>query len=257
MNKPKPPQLRGVKLRRAVLDATIARVEAVGIDQVRIADVAVAAGVHETSIYRRWKTLARLLTDALVSRTAAEVPIPDTGSVRTDLAEFATALARFVATPTGTALVRGTVVADDDPEVTAMREEYWHHRLTASEQIVRRAQSRGEVAATADPRTVVLTLGGLVHIHATHLGREISAATITRSPPEVRGRPTPPRVWFLCRWGGGLKILPPWWVFFFGSSFFFFLFFFLRAAPAAPCPKSPPLPWVFIYRPLLFARPST
>ncbi|WP_306359869.1 TetR-like C-terminal domain-containing protein [Nocardia sp. CC227C] len=178
MDKPKPPQLRGVKLQRAVLDATIARLEAVGIDQVRIADVAVAAGVHETSIYRRWRTLARLLADALVSRTAAEVPIPDTGSVRTDLVEFTTALARFVATPTGTALVRGTVLADDDPEVAAMREEYWRQRLAASEQIVRRAQARGEVATTADPRTVVLTLGGLVHMHATHLGREVSPQTI-------------------------------------------------------------------------------
>ncbi|WP_120771012.1 TetR family transcriptional regulator, partial [Mycobacterium syngnathidarum] len=58
-------QVRGAKLRTLVLDATIARIEAVGIDNVRIADIAEAAGVHETSLYRRWKTLSRLLVDAL------------------------------------------------------------------------------------------------------------------------------------------------------------------------------------------------
>ncbi|WP_228649771.1 TetR/AcrR family transcriptional regulator, partial [Microtetraspora sp. AC03309] len=103
-------QVRGAKLRTLVLDATIARIEAVGIDNVRIADIAEAAGVHETSLYRRWKTLSRLLVDALVSRTAEEIPIPDTGSVESDLETFTADLARFAQTPAGTAMIRSTVV---------------------------------------------------------------------------------------------------------------------------------------------------
>lgn len=165
--------VRGAKLRALVLDATIARIEKVGIDKVRIADVAEDAGVHETSLYRRWKTLPRLLVDALVSRTQAEVPIPDTGSVRRDLEAFTADLARFAQTPAGTALIRGTVVSDTDPEVEAARREFWQQRLSAVEEIVQRGKERGEVDPGTDARLVVLTLGGLIHLHVTHLGGQI------------------------------------------------------------------------------------
>ncbi|WP_280302728.1 TetR-like C-terminal domain-containing protein [Nocardia abscessus] len=168
-----PAQIRGARLRKAVLDATLARIESAGIATVRIADVAADAGVHETSIYRRWKTLPRLLLDALLSRVAEEIPLPDTGSLRGDLERFMTDLIRFAGTPSGRALIRGTVIAESDPEVEAIRREFWVRRLSSSEEIVRRAIARGDVAATVDPRLTMLTLGGLVHLHATQLSAEL------------------------------------------------------------------------------------
>ncbi|MGY1894249.1 TetR-like C-terminal domain-containing protein [Nocardia gipuzkoensis] len=168
-----PAQIRGARLRRAVLDATLARIESAGIATVRVADVAADAGVHETSIYRRWKTLPRLLLDALLSRVAEEIPLPDTGSLRGDLERFMTDLIRFAGTPSGRALIRGTVIAESDPEVEAIRREFWVRRLSSSEEIVRRAIARGDVAATVDPRLTMLTLGGLVHLHVTQLGAEL------------------------------------------------------------------------------------
>ncbi|MGK8501998.1 TetR-like C-terminal domain-containing protein [Nocardia asiatica] len=172
-----PAQLRGARLRKAVLDATLARIESAGIATVRVADVAADAGVHETSIYRRWKTLPRLLLDALLSRVAEEIPLPDTGSLRGDLERFMTDLVRFAGTPSGRAFIRGTVIAESDPEVDAIRREFWVRRLSSSEEIVRRAIARGDVAATVDPRLTMLTLGGLVHLHVTQLGGEL--------PPEL------------------------------------------------------------------------
>ncbi|MEV0298026.1 TetR-like C-terminal domain-containing protein [Nocardia sp. NPDC050710] len=169
------PQLRGARLQRAVLDATLARIETIGIDHVRVADVAADAGVHETSIYRRWKTLTRLLLDALLSRIDTEIPIPDTGSVRADLVAFMSDLIRFAETPSGAALIRGTVVSETDPEVAGVRREFWTRRLGASEEIIRRGIARGEIAATTDPRLTMLTLGGLVHLRITHLGDPLPA----------------------------------------------------------------------------------
>ncbi|MFE3446734.1 TetR/AcrR family transcriptional regulator C-terminal ligand-binding domain-containing protein [Nocardia sp. NPDC059180] len=164
------PQLRGARLRRAVLDATLARIEAVGIDDVRIADIAAAAGVHETSIYRRWKTLPRLLLDALLARMESQIPIPDTGSVRTDMLEFMTVLVGFARTPSGAALIRST---DTDAEAEAVRREFWAVRLAASQEIVRRGIERGEIAEAVDPRLTMLTLGGLVHIYTNQLDGNI------------------------------------------------------------------------------------
>ncbi|WP_280511345.1 TetR-like C-terminal domain-containing protein [Nocardia farcinica] len=170
-----PPLVGGARLRRAVLDATLARIESAGIEQVRVADVAADAGVHETSIYRRWKTLPKLLLDALLSRIDTEIPIADSGSARADLEAFLADLIRFAETPSGAALIRGTAIVGADPEVAEARREFWVRRLSASEEIVRRGIARGELAATADPRLIMLALGGLVHLQVTHLGGEIPA----------------------------------------------------------------------------------
>ncbi|MEU1959048.1 TetR-like C-terminal domain-containing protein [Nocardia sp. NPDC019304] len=176
MSKP-PAQIRGARLREAVLDATLARIESAGIGAVRVADVAADAGVHETSIYRRWKTLPRLLLDALLSRVAEEIPLPDTGSLRGDLERFTTDLIRFARTPSGRALIRGSVLVESDPDVEAIRREFWVRRLASSEEIVRRAVARGDVAATVDPRLTMLALGGLVHLYVTQFDGEL--------PPEL------------------------------------------------------------------------
>ncbi|WGX95960.1 TetR/AcrR family transcriptional regulator [Nocardioides sp. L-11A] len=160
------PQKRGEKLRRAVLDATLERIEREGIDRVRIAEVAVAAGVHETSIYRRWGTLPQLLLDALLSRVDEDIPIPDTGSVVADLTEFMRSLIAFCRSPVGSALVRGGSLADD-PDVATARADFWAVRMAASEEIVRRAVAAGELRPDTDPHLVIAMLGGLVHMYVT------------------------------------------------------------------------------------------
>ncbi|MGA4844225.1 TetR/AcrR family transcriptional regulator [Streptomyces sp. G45] len=165
--------VRGERLRAAVLDATIARIESEGIDGTRIADIAQAAGVHETSIYRRWKTRPRLLVDALLTHTAQSVPVPDTGSVRQDLIDFFTSLNHFVSTPAGAAFVRGTVVSDTDPEVADARREFWTRRMGQATVVLERGKERGEVTPDTDSELVLFTLGGLLNIHVAHIGSRV------------------------------------------------------------------------------------
>ena len=47
-----------------------------------VSTVAARAGVHETSIYRRWGSRDRLMLDAMIERSAQIIPVPDTGSIR-------------------------------------------------------------------------------------------------------------------------------------------------------------------------------
>src|SRR5262245_64364232 len=101
---------RSARVRAAVLDATLALLREEG-DTFTIPRVAARAGVHETSIYRRWGTREALIVDAVTSRIGAEIPIPDTGSLRDDLVQFLVACIRFLAAPLGTQLVRSTATA--------------------------------------------------------------------------------------------------------------------------------------------------
>ena len=66
----------------AVLEAAADVLFERGFDTLSIREIAERAGVHESSIYRRWGTKADLVVDALLSRLGREVPTPDTGSLR-------------------------------------------------------------------------------------------------------------------------------------------------------------------------------
>ncbi|UGS27221.1 TetR/AcrR family transcriptional regulator [Microbacterium resistens] len=165
-------QKRGEALRRAVIDATMERIEREGIDQVRISDVAQAAGVHETSIYRRWRTLPQLLLDALLSQVDERISIPDTGDVERDLTTFVESLVAFCRSPIGAGLVRSSSLADD-PDVATARAGFWEVRMAASEEIVRRGIAAGRLRPDTDPRLVIAMLGGVVHLYVTQFEGEM------------------------------------------------------------------------------------
>ena len=77
---------------RRVLSAAWDLLHAGGYAALNMDDVAERAGVAKTTLYRRWPTKDHLAV-AVGAQMLGEVPIPDTGDLRRDLAEFAGALA--------------------------------------------------------------------------------------------------------------------------------------------------------------------
>ncbi|GAB2727087.1 TetR-like C-terminal domain-containing protein [Kitasatospora kifunensis] len=154
-----PLRRRGERMRQAVLTATVDLLAAEGLAATTVAAVARAAGVHETSVYRRWKTRENLIFDALAAHTDETLPVPDTGSVREDLSRLADALARSLATPQGAALLQlGTVLGEG--ALREGRRSYWQARMERAEALVRRGIDRGELAAETDPHLVVEAIMG-------------------------------------------------------------------------------------------------
>jgi AcrR family transcriptional regulator len=143
-------------VRAAVLDATLAVLADVG-DAFSIPQVALRAGVHETSIYRRWGSPQALIVDAITSHISEEIPVPDTGTLRGDLAAFLARSVAFLTSPLGAQLVRATAPV---PRMAATdtRRLYWPERLARIEIIFARAIARGEIAPTADTALAVETL---------------------------------------------------------------------------------------------------
>jgi AcrR family transcriptional regulator len=154
---------RSARVREAVLDATLRALAEVGAERLSVADVADRAGVHETSIYRRWRTRENLVTDALLNFSEQQLPIPDTGSLRGDLATFAAELAAYLQTPLGRALVRALATSTDDPAIVEARASFWQARYDLAATMIQRAIARGEIAATTDPRLVLEALIAPLH----------------------------------------------------------------------------------------------
>jgi AcrR family transcriptional regulator len=153
---------RSARVRASVLEAALELLLAHHLEGFRVSEVADRAGVHETSIYRRWGTRENLLIDALLDATEG-LRVPDTGSLRDDLTAYAQDLADFLATPVGHALERTLAVAGDDPDTRAARDRYWASRSERSQQMVVRAVERGELPDTVDPRLLIEMLVSPVH----------------------------------------------------------------------------------------------
>jgi AcrR family transcriptional regulator len=151
---------RGPKVRRAVFSATLAELSEAGYAALTIEAVAQRAGVHKTTVYRRWPDREALVIDALASHVAAEVPLPDTGSVDTDLRELARSRVRAMLAPGEQSWLMAVLASDAArlPEVARIRRRYAEERFWQASPVVTRAIERGELPADTDPGQVLRTL---------------------------------------------------------------------------------------------------
>lgn len=146
---------RTARVGASVLAATLDLLSEGGFASLTIDQVADRSGVHKTTIYRRWGSREGLVGAALASRSATEVPIPDTDTLRGDLTEIARAVAANLSSPLGRALAQTMVGHADDPEIRRITEEFWSTRFAHTDKIVERAIERGELASETDPRLVI------------------------------------------------------------------------------------------------------
>ena len=87
-----------------------------GFDRTTVDDVATRAGVGKATVYRRWPSKEDLAVAAMETLYSAEMPEPDTGDIRRDLAASYRSVLAFVNTPDGRGLP-----ADVDRGVGARR----------------------------------------------------------------------------------------------------------------------------------------
>lgn len=130
-----------------VLAATLEELAVAGPHGLSVEKVARRAGVHRTSVYRRWPDRGALVVAALEHQLDAFGAPADTGALRTDLAAVLGPLSRHLATPSGRALLLVAMADGVSGEVGAAVAR----RLAAAEQpldaLVRRARARGEWGA--------------------------------------------------------------------------------------------------------------
>jgi AcrR family transcriptional regulator len=135
--------------------ATLELLAKSGFGSLSIDEVANRAGVHKTTVYRRWGTRERLVAEALATLGTTEVPIPDTGTLRADIEAVAHGVSANLATPLGRALAQTMVGGGDDPEIARITAEFWSTRFDLTSVLVDRAIERGELPTETDTRFVV------------------------------------------------------------------------------------------------------
>lgn len=141
---------RAAEVVTAVHAATIALLEEQGYQRLEIPTIAERAGVNKTSIYRRWPSKAELVVEVALARLRADVPLPDTGTLKGDLTALLRAIAAAIATPFGSGLLRAFISLENEPGIAELRERFWNERYTVSGELLQRAIARGELPGKTD-----------------------------------------------------------------------------------------------------------
>lgn len=173
---------RTARTRAAVLAAARAELGEGGLGALSFEAIARRSGVHLATIYRRWRTLDRLVTDMLIDWAGAALPIPDTGELLTDLRALAHGIATGYTDPANRALIEAVVAA-------AAREQWAAHalhdmfdtRLRMTGVVVEWAIERGELPSGTQPKEVIATMAAPIYYRMLITRQPIDGALADRA----------------------------------------------------------------------------
>lgn len=172
------PPGRGPKVRAAVLAATLSELTDTGYAALTVENVARRAGVHKTTVYRRWQDRESLVADAVTELAGTRVPFPDSGDITADLRALARSLVRFLASPAGRA-VTAVMLSDAGriPEVADAQRRFFEDRYQQAKPVITRAIARGELPPGTDPAEVVRSVIAPIYLRVLVTAEPISQDT--------------------------------------------------------------------------------
>lgn len=143
---------RTARTRAAVLAAVIEELTDHGWDQLSVESVAQRAGVHKTTVYRRWRDKNTLVAEALKAAAESRIQMPDTGDIAQDLRELARIVRVLLTSREGAATTRALAGhSHDTGGVGQVLPVLWAARLAQAEPVVARAVARGQLPAGTSP----------------------------------------------------------------------------------------------------------
>lgn len=158
----KPPgRPRSAQSQQAILQATLELLIEVGYERMSIEAIANRAGVGKTTIYRRYKTKAELVADAIES-LREEVVIPDTGNLGSDIDALIQDAAQITLNPLGRQTV--AMIISSASSNSQFAQIYWTKYLQPRRQafgvVIERAKVRNEIQTRVDPDLVFDIMSG-------------------------------------------------------------------------------------------------
>lgn len=146
-------------IRERVLEAAVAELATSTFADFTLEAAATRAGVDHWWVKQTWANSAELLADALRDFGARHMPLPNTGSLRGDLLEYAKSYAAMVSSPMGRRVVNSVIVKPQDWDVSGSRPTYLEKRDLRMTSVIQRGIERGECSPVIDPVRIIDMLG--------------------------------------------------------------------------------------------------
>lgn len=172
---------RTAKVSQALLAAAARILLEQGYEALGHRQVAIAAGIADSTVYRRWPS-KHLLVLATVEHLASQaIQIPDLGSAQADLDALAGQLIGYLSTPGVGRMIAAliTAIAQTD-EASSLKQLFWSGRFAGAAVLVERAKVRGEMRADADATEVIETMAGPIYMRLLVTGAALDEALRVR-----------------------------------------------------------------------------
>ncbi|MEV3965030.1 TetR/AcrR family transcriptional regulator [Nocardia sp. NPDC050193] len=164
---------RTARIRAQVLEAVHAELTEHGYDALTVDTVAARAGVHRTTVYRRWRDVGGLIADVFAAAADIDWHPRDTGSLQGDLAALNQEIQDSLIEEPSIAAALIAVSFRSEEAAQALR-QLWENRYAQSEIVVERAVRRGELSPGVDARAVLIAATAPVY----------HQLTLLRTPPD-------------------------------------------------------------------------
>ncbi len=169
----KRPGGRTQKTRDAVLAAAYGVVSDLGYDGLTVEAIADRAGVHKTTIYRRWNTADDVLFDAVVAQAEDAIPFSRTEDARADLVAMGKSVAANLVDPMSRAVAAAILSGAPNDRLAELNDRFWTLRIAGAAQIVEAAQDQGAVNPALNPANVVERIVGPIWFRSMTLRQAV------------------------------------------------------------------------------------
>ncbi|GAA3443379.1 TetR/AcrR family transcriptional regulator [Planomonospora venezuelensis] len=170
---------------RAILDAVLELLAEVGYDRMSIDQVARLARASKATIYRRWAGKAEMVAAAMHGLAVEHQPMPDTGTLRGDLAAGLSMFCRIYERKH--AIVLGLLPAiRSDPALGRLLHR--HMLKSGADEVVElldRARARGELDREPDLTALVEVTKALLWHRLLLTGEPLDDGFVARTVDEV------------------------------------------------------------------------
>lgn len=173
---------RSARVREAVLAATFDELIHSGYAGLSVEAVAARAGVNKTTVYRRWPTLDDLLVEALTQWSLEALPVPDTGSIETDMLALGRELADVLNEGVGRQVAAFVLTAGlQSARLSEATRRYFDNQALRAVPTLTQAIERGELPATCDANALLTTFRAPLFYRMVTTGDPIDEALITQA----------------------------------------------------------------------------
>jgi AcrR family transcriptional regulator len=170
------------QLRRAILAAAIDELQKWSFERFSVETVADRAAVAPDVVQQLWNSKEQLIVDALVDHCDQIVVVPDTGSMRSDLAGHLASLAEYFNTAIGRSLLRTGVIGPKNWAPASVRSYFWKARVDAVRVIFERAERRNEIRQGLDHNTALQLATGPLFLRGLYSNDPIDT---TQLPAQI------------------------------------------------------------------------
>lgn len=157
----RPRGARSDRIHGQVLAATQELLREGGLSVATVDAIAQRSGVSKATIYKHWPSRTAVAAKAFGRMMAEALPLPDTGSTRSDLTEQVRRVSAFYASDLGAVFAQLVAACVDDPAGAAYFRKYFlDSRRAAITELWQRGVNRGDADPTIPIDDVIDVLFG-------------------------------------------------------------------------------------------------